>query len=154
MRAAAGTGIVSSIVLESDDLDEIDWEFLGGNTAQVETNYFGKGNTTVYDRAIYYPIATPQDTFHTYAIDWTSSQIQWIIDGTVVRTLAYADANGGSNFPQTPMVLKLGNWAGGADGEPEGTIEWAGGKTDFSKSPFTMCTSLSNPLTGLDMGQS
>lgn len=35
MRAAAGQGIVSSIVLESDDLDEIDLEFLGGNTAQV-----------------------------------------------------------------------------------------------------------------------
>jgi hypothetical protein len=25
MRAANGTGIVSSIVMESDDLDEIDW---------------------------------------------------------------------------------------------------------------------------------
>lgn len=25
MKAAPGTGIVSSIVLESDDLDEIDW---------------------------------------------------------------------------------------------------------------------------------
>ena len=34
MRAAKGTGIVSSIVFESDDLDEIDWEFLGGNTKQ------------------------------------------------------------------------------------------------------------------------
>lgn len=38
MQAAPGTGIVSSIVLESDDLDEIDWEFLGGDTTQVETN--------------------------------------------------------------------------------------------------------------------
>lgn len=35
MKAAPGQGIVSSIVLESDDLDEIDLEFLGGNTAQV-----------------------------------------------------------------------------------------------------------------------
>ncbi|CAJ2512408.1 Uu.00g054230.m01.CDS01 [Anthostomella pinea] len=26
MRAAPGTGIVSSAILESDDLDEIDWE--------------------------------------------------------------------------------------------------------------------------------
>lgn len=38
MQAAAGTGIISSIVLESDDLDEIDWEFLGGDTTEVETN--------------------------------------------------------------------------------------------------------------------
>jgi hypothetical protein len=36
------------------------------------------------------------------------------------------------------MRLKLGNWAGGAEGNPEGTIEWAGGKTDFSKAPFDM----------------
>lgn len=28
-QAATGTGIVSSFVLESDDLDEIDWEWLG-----------------------------------------------------------------------------------------------------------------------------
>jgi hypothetical protein len=36
------------------------------------------------------------------------------------------------------MRLKLGNWAGGAEGNPKGTIEWAGGKTDFSKAPFDM----------------
>lgn len=29
MKAATGQGIVSSIVLESGVLDEIDWEFLG-----------------------------------------------------------------------------------------------------------------------------
>jgi hypothetical protein len=43
MKAATGTGIISSIVLESDDLDEIDWEFMGGNATHAETNYFGKG---------------------------------------------------------------------------------------------------------------
>lgn len=138
MQAAPGTGIVSSIVLESDDLDEIDWEFLGGDTTQVETNYFGKGNTSTYDRAIYYPVSTPQTTMHTYTIDWTSSALTFAVDGSVVRTLNYAAANGGSNYPQTPMRLKLGNWAGGASGEPAGTVEWAGGATDFTKAPFTM----------------
>ena len=34
MKAAKGTGIVSSIVFESTDLDEIDWEFLGGDSTQ------------------------------------------------------------------------------------------------------------------------
>ena len=29
MKAATGQGIISSIVLESDDLDEVDWEFTG-----------------------------------------------------------------------------------------------------------------------------
>jgi hypothetical protein len=41
-------------------------------------------------------------------------------------------------YPQTPMRLKLGNWAGGGDGVAEGTVAWAGGKTDFSKAPFDM----------------
>lgn len=62
----------------------------------------------------------------------------WSIDGVVQRTLAYDDALSGENFPQTPMVLKLGIWAGGDPSEGEGTIEWAGGETDFSDAPFTM----------------
>jgi len=138
MQAAPGVGIVSSFVLESDDLDEIDWEWLGGDLTQVESNYFGKGNTTTYDRAIYHPVASPQTSFHTYTIDWSSSAIKWSIDGTVVRTLNYADANGGSNFPQTPMKVKMGNWVGGSSTSPEGTVEWAGGLADFSNAPFTM----------------
>lgn len=32
MKAAAGQGIVSSFVLESDDLDEVDWEWLGSTS--------------------------------------------------------------------------------------------------------------------------
>jgi len=36
------------------------------------------------------------------------------------------------------MRLKLGNWAGGADGVPEGTVAWAGGRTDFDQGPFDM----------------
>jgi len=138
MQAAPGTGIVSSIVLESDDLDEIDWEFLGGDGTQAETNYFGKGNTTTYNRAIYYPVSSPQTTVHTYAVNWTSSSLVFSIDGTAVRTLLYTDADGGANYPQTPMKLKLGNWAGGAAGEPAGTVEWAGGATNFANAPFTM----------------
>lgn len=139
MRAASGTGIVSSIVLESDDLDEIDWEFLGGNNTSVETNYFGKGNTTAYDRAIYYSVSDPQAIFHNYTVVWTSAAITWYIDGASVRTLDYDDALSGQNFPQTPMTVRLGIWAGGDPTEnSNGTVEWAGGKTDYSKSPFTM----------------
>ena len=140
MKAAPGVGIVSSIVLESDDLDEIDWEFLGGNSAETETNFFGKGNTTAYDRAIYYPVSTPQETFHTYSLDWNCDRLLFIIDGVTVRTISYSDplTNGGTNYPQTPMRLKLGNWAAGGPGVPTGTQQWAGGQTDFSKGPFSM----------------
>ena len=141
MKAASGQGVISSIVLESDDLDEIDWELMGGNTTHAETNYFGKGNTTSYDRATYYPVNKPQENFHNYTVDWSQEKIEWLIDGDIVRTLLYADALGGKDFPQTPMNVRLGIWAGGDSSEPNGTIEWAGGPTDYSKGPFEMVVS-------------
>ncbi|KAJ9298840.1 CAZyme family GH16 [Paecilomyces variotii] len=137
-KAAPGTGIVSSVVLESDDLDEIDWEALGGDTTQIETDYFGKGDTGTYDRATYATVTTPQSLYHTYTVHWTASSIEWLIDGTNVRTLSYADAKNGTRFPQTPCRVKIGIWAGGDPSNAEGTIEWAGGETDYTKAPFTM----------------
>ncbi|TEY86485.1 hypothetical protein BOTCAL_0007g00120 [Botryotinia calthae] len=146
VRASAGTGVVSSFILESDDLDEIDWEWLGANNAEAENNFFGKGNTTTYDRAEYPTVATPIDTFHNYTIDWTAKSTIWYIDGVAVRTLLYDDAKtlGGKNYPQTPMLVKMGSWIGCASKAAEtdpataGTCSWAGGAVDLTKGPFTM----------------
>ncbi|CAK7220237.1 transglycosylase [Sporothrix curviconia] len=139
MRASPGTGIVSSIVLESDDLDEVDWEWIGGVDDQVQTDYFGKGNTTAYDRGTYVNLTSgTQSDFRNYTLVWTTESITWYLDGGVVRTLAYADALNGKNYPQTPMQIKVGSWAGGDSSNAEGTIEWAGGETDYSDGPFTM----------------
>lgn len=135
-RASVGTGVVTSFVLQSDDLDEIDWEWLGGDDTQVQTNYFSKGDTTTYDRGGFSGVGAPQSEFHTYTIDWTAEKLDWIIDGTVVRTLKYADAKGGAGYPQTPMQIKLGTWVAGRKDAPEGTVQWAGGYTDFTQAPF------------------
>ncbi|OQE17629.1 hypothetical protein PENSTE_c020G10385 [Penicillium steckii] len=138
MKAAPGTGIVSSIVLESDDLDEVDWETLGGNNAAVETNYFGKGDTTSYDRDTWPAVDNVQGEFHTYKVEWKKDYIKWFVDGNEVRTLNYKDAQGGSRFPQTPMNIRIGIWAGGDSSNGQGTIEWAGGQTDYSGAPWSM----------------
>ncbi|KAF2665559.1 cell wall glucanase [Microthyrium microscopicum] len=139
MRCSDGPGIVSSIVLLSDDLDEIDWEILGSNKTHVETNYFGKGNTTTYNRAIYYPVSpSPQDNFHNYTITWTKDKLEWLIDGRSLRTLNYGDALGGQQYPQTPMKIYLGAWAAGDPAEPKGVQEWAEATTDYTKGPWTM----------------
>lgn len=121
IKAAPGTGIVSSAVLQSDDLDEIDWEWLGGNDQLVQTNYFGKGDTSSYNRGATHNDPGNHDDFHTYTVDWTSKQIVWQIDGTTVRVLTpdTADTN---QYPQTPMVVKVGIWAGGDPSNPQGTI--------------------------------
>jgi Glycosyl hydrolases family 16 len=139
MKAAKGKGIVSSAILQSEALDEIDWEFLGTNTTHALTNYFGKGNTTSFDRGKEYAMEAPQDKFHNYTIDWTKDRIQWWLDDKMLRELVPADALNGKNYPQTPMNIRMGIWAGGdvAHNDP-GVVEWAGGITDFKEGPFTM----------------
>ncbi|KAH6643189.1 concanavalin A-like lectin/glucanase domain-containing protein [Boeremia exigua] len=124
---------------ESEALDEIDWEFLGTNTTHVLTNYFGKGNTTSFDRGLEFKMDPPQDDYHNYTIDWTKDRIEWWLDDKLLRTLVPADALDGKNYPQTPMNVRMGVWAGGdvANNDP-GVVEWAGGKTDFKEGPFTM----------------
>ncbi|KAJ5822753.1 Concanavalin A-like lectin/glucanases superfamily [Penicillium robsamsonii] len=138
MKSAPGTGIVSSVVLQSDDLDEIDWEAVGGDTTQVQTNYFGKGDTTTYDRATFESVSTPQEIFHTYKVVWTKEATTWSVDGKVLRTLSSDNAQSGTRYPQTPMNVRIGIWAGGDPTNAEGTIQWAGGLTDYSKTPYTM----------------
>lgn len=136
LKAAPGQGIVTSVVLESLTLDEIDWEWLGGDDTQVQSNYFGKGDTTTYDRGGFHGVDSPTTKFHVYSIEWTSKYVKWIIDGVEVRELLYEDAKGGSRFPQTPMELKVGTWVAGRKDAPEGTVLWAGGYAEWEKAPF------------------
>lgn len=139
MKAAKGRGIVSSAILQSEALDEIDWEFLGSNTTHVLTNYFGKGNTTDFSRGKDFPMEPPQEDYHNYTIDWTADRIQWWLDGNMLRELKYGEALGGKNYPQTPMNIRLGSWAGGdSKNNDPGVVEWAGGETNFGEAPFIM----------------
>ncbi|TQS38306.1 hypothetical protein Golomagni_01187 [Golovinomyces magnicellulatus] len=142
-KASHGNGIVSSFVLLSQDLDEIDWEWIGGDNNNVQTNFFGKGDTSSYDRATHIPIKTPIETFHTYSLDWTAERMVWLIDGTAVRTVAFTDpiTKGGRIYPQSPMQVKVGDWIGCLDAsniQTQGTCIWAGGQADLSKGPFIM----------------
>lgn len=138
VKAAPGQGIVSSAVLLSDCLDEIDWEWLGGDDTQVQSNYFGKGQTsTGYTRGAFHSAPANHDSFNTYSIDWTADQIVWSINGETVRVLKAAEAETGQ-YPQTPMQIKVGSWAGGDSANSPGTIAWAGGAVDYSSGPYTM----------------
>lgn len=138
MKAAPGAGIVSSLVLESDDLDEIDIEWLGANPDEMQSNYFGKGRTTTYNRGQFHAVQGTQAQWIKYTIDWTQDRIVWMAGGKVVRTLTQKDA-AEDQYPQTPMRIKFGSWAGGDPStNAPGTVSWARGPTDYSKGPFTM----------------
>lgn len=137
LKAAKGRGIISSMMWLSDVLDEVDWEFLGTNDTHGESNYFAKGREDFHN-AIWHPMKDIQDEYHNYTTVWTKESLEWYIDGNHVRTLNAKDANNTENFPQTPMRLSLGIWAGGDPSLPEGTRAWAGGDTNFDEAPFNM----------------
>jgi beta-glucanase (GH16 family) len=137
LKAAPGAGIVSSFVMQSDDLDEIDWEWLGADGEQVQSNYFGKGQTTTYNRGAFHADSGSQSAYKTYTIDWTANQIVWSINGQTVRVLMAANAEA-NQYPQTPMQVKIGAWSGGDPANSQGTIQWAQGPTDYSKGPYKM----------------
>lgn len=135
--AAAGSGVVSSFYLQSDDLDEIDvTEMFGGNPFEFQSNFFVKGNTTNYDRGGYHHTpAPPMGEYLKYTIEWTSQCIKWMMNDQLVRTVEKENIHG---FPTSPMNLMFSLWAGGDSQNQPGTIQWAGGQTDYSELPFSM----------------
>lgn len=138
MKCARGRGVISSMMWLSDTLDEVDWEFFGTNETAAASNFFGKGEKESADGRYHDTGFNIYDDYHNYTTVWTEEKLEWWIDGERVRTLLPKDAEGGKFFPQTPMRLHLGVWAGGDPEGDEGTIQWAGGETDFGEGPFEM----------------
>lgn len=133
LRHDARQGVVAAFILMSDVKDEVDWEFVADGSVGM-TNYFRLG-VPVLDHGV--NVTTPNfntSEWHTYGLNWTNSQLQWTIDGRVVRTLSRAEA--GADYPQTPSRIQLSTWAGGNDTNPEGTIAWAGGPIDWNSPEY------------------
>ncbi|MGT2960327.1 beta-glucanase [Streptococcus caballi] len=108
MKPIKNTGVVSSFFTytgpsDGTKWDEIDIEFLGKNTTQVQFNYFtdGVGNhEKLYDLGF---DATAD--FHTYGFEWQPDHITWLVDGRAVYT-AY------DNIPSTPGKIMMNTWPG------------------------------------------
>lgn len=112
---------------------------LGDFTDMIQTNYFGKGDTSEdYNRWTWQRVTTPQEAFHNYTWIWSKEKLSWAIDGTVIRTVDYADAKGGTRFPQTPMRIRIGIWAASHPSRNKATLSWAGSEPDYPNTPFTM----------------
>lgn len=128
MRIAKGSGLNTAMFTYSGPPltpkhDEIDFEFLGKNVANVQLNYFtgarGGHETTP---------AIPADAataFHTYAFVWAPGVIKWYVDGTLVRTATGAD------LPSTPGKFYLSLWSGSS------TVDGWLGTFDASHLPAT-----------------
>jgi hypothetical protein len=140
VKMAKGAGIISSVILQSDDLDEIDWEWVGYNTSAVQSDFFGKGNTTTSDRGGIHAVSNADTEFHNYTSYWDQDRLEWWIDGNLVRTVNYSEPLTvyGKDYPQTPCRVKVSNWPVGIKGQSIGNIEWGGGYVDWDDLPFTM----------------
>lgn len=124
MRAAAGSGIVSSMFTHTgpsqggDPHDEIDIEFLGHRTGELHINYFtaGKSHGSVY-------IDLPYDAaevYQLYAFEWEPGEIRWYVGDQLVYTATAAD----HPIPQTPGRWIQNIWTGS-----EGQYAWHGRPT-------------------------
>lgn len=146
LKAAPGIGIISSMMLLSDNLDEIDWEFLGANHTHASTNIFGKGIED-FTNGGYHTMPdgkAPQEEYHNYTTIWTKEKMDFYINGLLARTITAEESTTEVNgttvdiYPQTPMRMSLGIWAGGDPRLPEGTRKWAGGDTNYEAGPYDM----------------
>ncbi|AET41367.1 putative glycosylase Ecym_8071 [Eremothecium cymbalariae DBVPG len=139
MRTSRGTGVITAIVFMSSTQDEIDFEFIGGELTMVQTNYYYQGELD-HSKMQKHPLPSDSfEEFHIYEVDWDSERINWLVDGSVVRTLFKRDtwdpAAGIFKYPQTPMTLQISLWPAGTSDAPTGTIQWAGGLIDWDHSP-------------------
>lgn len=109
IRTAAGSGLNTAMFTYSGYPlstihDEIDFEFLGRNSGQVQLNYFTKGDgkhashpELGFDAAA---------GFNDYAFVWRPDGVRWYINGKLVREAS------GAGLPTTPGSLFLSLWNG------------------------------------------
>ncbi|XP_047072962.1 xyloglucan endotransglucosylase/hydrolase protein 31-like [Lolium rigidum] len=124
VRAPAGdtAGLNYNLYLSSlegsPDMDEIDFEFLGGDKRAVQTNFYvgGCGGREMVHELPF----DSSDGFHHYAVAWGADAIEWRVDGELVRR--EERGNDGEPWPEKPMFLYASLWD--ASGIDEG--RWTG----------------------------
>lgn len=108
---------------------------MGAYEKQSASNYFYDGKAVFNTYNDTYPLANSYDAYHTYAVEWTDTRLVLSIDGQARKAWRPGDGSlPPGAWPQTPMQLKLGLWAVGAD---PGETAWAGGEPDWERAaPF------------------
>ncbi|MCJ1313700.1 hypothetical protein MMC25_007379 [Agyrium rufum] len=135
MKSSRGRGVVSAFIVLSDVKDEIDFEFIGVDLDDVQSNFYFQGQPNYTNEKN----LTVDDTFgkyHTYTVDWQPDSLTWEIDGTPYRTLNRNDTwnstDNSYHYPQSPARIQLSLWPAGLESNGEGTIAWAGGLIDWN----------------------
>jgi hypothetical protein len=138
MTTSQGKGVVTAFILMSDAKDEIDYEWVGVDTANAQSNYYSQGVTT-YTNGRNLTVGNTVEKVHEYCVDWKPDTLKWLIDGKEMRSVERKDTwnstAGRFDFPQTPSRIMLSLWPAGLPSNEKGTIDWAGGEIDWN-SPY------------------
>lgn len=116
MKAAKGSGIVSSFFTYlGDPWDEIDIEFLGKNTTQVQFNYYTNGvggHEFLFDLGF-----DASSQFHEYGFLWQPGSITWYVDGVPAHTATKdIPSHGGNIMMNLWNCIGMDDWTGSFDG--------------------------------------
>ncbi|EKD15201.1 uncharacterized protein L3040_001570 [Drepanopeziza brunnea f. sp. 'multigermtubi'] len=134
-KTSRGAGVVTAFILLSDVKDEIDYEFVGVDLEQAQSNYYFQGIPD-YANGVNISLSDTFNNYHTYEIDWTPDTVTWKIDGQVGRTLKKSDTWNATasqwKYPQTPARVQLSLWPAGLSSNGKGTVDWAGGLVDWN----------------------
>ncbi|KAI1303401.1 hypothetical protein EDD11_005342 [Mortierella claussenii] len=154
---SSSPGVVSAFIIRNEDPgDEIDFEFVGRDPSEAQTNFYYSTPPDLPPSLIDYGNTGKERLgnntalgFHDYEIEWMPDHIMWKVDGTVIRTVLRnqtkddVDPATGApiidkvtgqikkKYPSTPARIQFGIWDGGQGSE--GTASWAGTPTNWSR---------------------
>ncbi|MFD2739997.1 family 16 glycosylhydrolase, partial [Sulfitobacter aestuarii] len=118
MMPSGESGVVSSFFLFTNTLfgadrhNEIDIEFLGGDTSVMNVNYF-YGNEKLGDNgSVQIPLGfDAADALHVYRIDWQPDSIRWYADDALIYEIE--SGSGSVPIPDEAMKIYANIWTGG-----------------------------------------
>lgn len=120
LRAAKGSGLNTAFFTYtgpphgSAQHDEIDFEFLGKNTKEVEVTFWQNGNQFKVQKI---PLGfDAAEDFATYAFEWREDSIKWFVNDRLVF-----ETPDGAAIPSQPGKIFISLWSGGKD-----TEQWLG----------------------------
>ncbi|KAG0254079.1 hypothetical protein DFQ27_007069 [Actinomortierella ambigua] len=150
---SSSPGVVSAFIIRNEEPgDEIDFEIVGKNPTEAQTNFYYRTPPDMAAELIDYSntgkasmgVDSTAD-FHEYGIEWTPDHIHWTIDGRIIRSVFRnqtaddaldpnpvdpATGQKRKRFPSTPARIQFGIWDGGQGSN--GTAAWAGSPTNWS----------------------
>lgn len=139
MKTSRGRGVVTAFILFSDVKDEIDYEWVGVDLETTQTNYYFQGIPKYDQSGNITGTSNTFENYHEYEINWTPDEITWLVDGKKGRTKKRSETWNATaqqwDFPQTPSRVQFSIWPGGADTNPKGTVDWAGGAINWVDHP-------------------